>query len=65
MINLQSVAHDFKSFAVNFINILHARFLYERLFSSYILALNELSYKKRASKMLMKLTTEQFSGINI
>jgi hypothetical protein len=41
---------------VNFINVLHARFLYERLFSSYVLALNKLSYKKRAHKTMMKLT---------
>jgi len=33
-----------------FINILCAIFLYERLFSSYVLALNELSYEKRAQK---------------
>jgi len=30
--------------------------MYERLFSSYVLALNELSYEKRARKMLMKLS---------
>jgi len=42
---------------VNFINILHTIFLYESLFSSYILALNGLSYKKHAHKTLMKLTT--------
>jgi len=41
---------------VNFINVKHANFTYESLFSSYVLALNELSYKKRAHKMLMKLT---------
>jgi hypothetical protein len=31
-------------------------FLYESFFSSYILALNELLYKKHVHKMLMKLT---------
>jgi len=46
---------------VNIINILHANFSYERLFYSYILALNELSYKKFARLTLMKLTR----GVNI
>ncbi len=41
---------------VNFINVLRACFSYERLFSSYVLALSKLSYKKCACKMLMKLT---------
>ncbi len=41
---------------VNFINVKHANFTYESLFSTYILALNELSYEKRAHKTLMKLT---------
>jgi len=41
---------------VNFINIKCAHFLYERLFSSYVLALNKLSYKKIARLTLMKLT---------
>jgi len=41
---------------VNFINILHAHFSYEYLFSAKSLALNKLSYKKRAHKMLMKST---------
>jgi len=46
--------------AVNFINILRARFSYESLFgsffSSYVLAKKALSYKKCVRKMLMKLT---------
>ncbi len=46
--------------SVNFINVKRTNFTYESLFSSYVLALNELSYKKRACKMLMKLTT----GVN-
>jgi hypothetical protein len=41
---------------VNFVNVLRVPFSYESLFSSYVLALNELSYKKRTRKMLMKLT---------
>jgi len=41
---------------VNFINLKRTNFTYERLFSSYIWALNELSYKKRAQKTLMKLS---------
>ncbi len=41
---------------VNFINVKRPNFTYESLFSSYILALNKLSYEKRARKMLMKLT---------
>jgi hypothetical protein len=56
-----------KDKGVNFINILRTRFfvrkrifgakiLYESLFSGYVLALNKLSYEKRAHKMLMKLT---------
>ncbi len=44
---------------VNFINIKLAHFSYERLFSSYVLALNELSYKKFVCLMLMKLTAGQ------
>ncbi len=45
---------------VNFINVKRAHFLYECLFSSYILALNELSYKKFARLTLMKLTAGEF-----
>jgi len=41
---------------VNFIKVKGENFMYKRLFSSYILALNELLYEKRAQKMLMKLT---------
>ncbi len=43
---------------VNFINLIRANFTYESLFSSYVLALNELLYEKRARKMLMKLTPD-------
>jgi len=42
--------------SVNFINVKRAHFLYERLFSSYVLALNELSYEKFVRLTLMKLT---------
>ncbi len=42
---------------VNFINVKRTNFTYKRLFSSYILALNKLSYKKRLCKTLMKFTT--------
>jgi len=41
---------------VNFINVKCANFTYKSLFSSYVLALNELSYEKFVRKMLMKLT---------
>ncbi len=41
---------------VNIINVKRTNFAYKRLFSSYVLALNELSYEKHARKMLMKLT---------
>ncbi len=41
---------------VNFVNIICAPFLYESLFSSYVLALNKLSYEKRARKTFMKFT---------
>jgi len=48
---------------VNFINIKLAHFSYKLLFSSYILALNELSYEKFARLTLMKLTAGQlFNG---
>jgi hypothetical protein len=43
---------------VNFINVKRAHFSYERLFSSYVLALNELSYEKFARLTLMKLTAD-------
>jgi hypothetical protein len=43
---------------VNSINIKLAHFLYERLFSGYVLALNKLSYEKFARLTLMKLTVE-------
>ncbi len=53
---------------VNFINVKHANFTYERLFSSYVLALNKLSYEKRAQKMLMILSPREqynvFDGIS-
>jgi len=45
-----------RSPVVNFINVKCANFMYKSLFSSNVLALNELSYKKCACKMLMKLT---------
>ncbi len=41
---------------VNFINVLRAHFLYERLLSNYVLALVKNSYKKCACLTLMKLT---------
>jgi len=47
---------------VNFINIKCTNFTYESLFSSYVLALNELSYKKYACKTLMKLTSSLVIG---
>jgi len=50
----------FATSGVNFINVLRTHFSYEHLFSSYVLALNELSYEKFASLMLMKLT----AGVN-
>jgi len=46
---------------VNFFNVKRARFLYECLFSSYFLALNELLYKKFARLTLMKLTAAVIS----
>jgi hypothetical protein len=42
---------------VNFINVLFARFWYEILFSSYVLALKELLYKKHVRKTLVKFTS--------
>jgi len=45
----------------NFINVKHAHFLYERLFSSYVLALIELLHEKFASLTLVKLTI----GVNL
>jgi len=41
---------------VKFINVKRAHFSYKRLFSSYVLTLNKLSYKKFARLTLMKLT---------
>jgi hypothetical protein len=43
---------------VNFINVKCAHFLYELLFSSYVLALNKLLYEKFACLTLMKLNPE-------
>jgi hypothetical protein len=45
---------------VNFINLKRVNFTHEHLFSSYFLALNELLYKKRAQKTLMKLSPGVF-----
>ncbi len=45
---------------VNFINFLSARFSYETLFSSYVLAKKAVSYEKRTRKPLTKLTPEQY-----
>jgi len=45
---------------VNFINIICMNFLYERRFSSYVLALLKNLYIKFARITLMKLTT----GVN-
>jgi len=42
---------------VNFINIIRTNFSYERHFSSYVLALLKILYKKHARITLMKLTT--------
>ncbi len=42
----------------NFINVFHAPFSYKSLYSCYVLALNKLSCKKRAHKMLMKLSLD-------
>jgi len=47
---------DYLLSGVNYVNVICAPFSYESLFSSYVLALNELSYKKCARKTLMKLT---------
>jgi len=44
---------------VNFISILLTHFLHESLLPAESLALNKLLYKKRSSKMLMKLTVVQ------
>jgi hypothetical protein len=51
-----SILQQHQRAAVNFINVKRARFSYERLFSSYVLALNKLSYEKFVHLMLMKLT---------
>jgi len=42
---------------VDITNVLRAPFSYKSLFSSYVSALNELSYKKHERKTLMKLST--------
>ncbi len=54
---------------VNFINNKRARFSHESLFSSYVLALNELSYEKFVRKnvdeidtSLMNILTSIFQG---
>jgi len=47
-----------KRTVVNFINVKRANFTYESLFSSYVLALNELSYERLVGKSLMKLTPD-------
>jgi len=49
---------------VNFINVKCAHFLYKRLFSSYVLALNELLYEKCVHLMLMKLTAGRHNSSN-
>ncbi len=50
---IQSSSEDeVRTLGVNFINVLHARFSYERLFSSYLLALAKNSSEKRAHLML-------------
>ncbi len=46
----------FKQPSVNLINVKRARFTYERLFSSYVLALNKVLYEKFTLLTLMKLT---------
>ncbi len=43
---------------VNFINVKCENFTCESIFSSYVLALNKFSYKKRAGKTLMKWTQD-------
>ncbi len=55
MVSLQYIIRS----GVNFINIKRAHFLYERLFSSYVLALKEFSDKKFPRLTLMKLTAEK------
>jgi len=47
---------------VNFINVKRTHFLYERLFSSYFLAMNELLCKKFARLTLIKLTPFRGGG---
>jgi len=49
---------------VNFINVLRTNFLYERRFSSYILALSKNSYDKFARLKLMKLTAGIVNNLN-
>jgi len=50
---------------VNFSNVKRSHFSYERLFSSYVLALNELSYEKFARLTLMKLTAGRCPSCSI
>ncbi len=50
---------------VNFINVKRVHFSYERLFSSYILALNKLSYEKFARLTLMKLTASDVDAFDV
>ncbi len=49
--------------SVNFINVKCAHFSNERLFSSYVLALNELMYEKFARSTLMKWTAIVASSV--
>jgi len=49
---------------VNFINVKHAHFSYERLFSSYVLALKEFLHKKFTRLTLMKLTAGVFGRVS-
>jgi len=57
---LKSCSTKFAMPGLNSINVKRAHFSYERLFSSYILALKEFSYEKLARLTLMKLT----AGLN-
>ncbi len=50
LLQMNSSYYFFLSPEVNFINVKRANFTYERLFSSFVLALNELLYKKCAQK---------------
>ncbi len=51
--------------AVNFINNKRARFSYKRLFSSYVLALNKLSYEKFVRKNVDEIDTWTTSNTNM